>query len=98
MYVLLMMGGVTTRNIQSSLQKYNKLYIDASCWTIIDIAQRLIYHCDLFSETVLLMKAMRKHSFVYAAFIFVCNACEDCANKWGLFILKTAKYNLNYCR
>ena len=31
------MGGVTTRNMQSSLQKYSKLYIVASCWTIIDI-------------------------------------------------------------
>jgi len=31
------MGGVTTRNMQSSLQKYNKLYTVASCWTIIDI-------------------------------------------------------------
>jgi hypothetical protein len=29
--VLLMMGGVTTRNMYSSLQKYNKLYIVASC-------------------------------------------------------------------
>ena len=35
--VLLMMGGVTTRNMYSSLQKYNKLYIVASCWTIIDV-------------------------------------------------------------
>jgi len=34
--VLLLMGGVTTRNMYSSLQKYNKLYIVASCWTIID--------------------------------------------------------------
>jgi len=31
------MGGVTTQNMQSSLQKYNKLYIVASCWTITDI-------------------------------------------------------------
>ena len=31
------MGGGTTRNIYSSLRKYNKLYIVASCWTIIDI-------------------------------------------------------------
>jgi hypothetical protein len=30
LYVLLMMGGVTTRNVYSSLQKYNKLYIVAS--------------------------------------------------------------------
>jgi hypothetical protein len=29
------MGGVTTRNMESSLQKYNKLYIVAPCWTII---------------------------------------------------------------
>ena len=36
LYVLLMMGGVATRNMQNSLQKYNKLYIVASCWTIID--------------------------------------------------------------
>jgi hypothetical protein len=40
-YVLLMMGGVTTRNMQSSLQKYNELYIVASCWTIIDSIYRL---------------------------------------------------------
>jgi hypothetical protein len=31
------MDGFTTRNMQSSLQKYNKLYIVAFCWTIIDI-------------------------------------------------------------
>ena len=31
------MGGVTTRNMQSSLQKYNKLYRVVSCWTIINI-------------------------------------------------------------
>jgi hypothetical protein len=31
------MGGVTTRNMYSSLQKYNKLYKVAYCWTIIDI-------------------------------------------------------------
>jgi len=31
-----MIGGVTIRNMQSSLQTYNKLYIVASCWTIID--------------------------------------------------------------
>jgi hypothetical protein len=31
------MGEVTTRNMYSSSQKYNKLYIDPSCWTIIDI-------------------------------------------------------------
>jgi len=31
-----MMDGVTTRNMRSSLQKYNKLYIVASCWTITD--------------------------------------------------------------
>jgi hypothetical protein len=33
------MGGITTRNMQSSLQKYKKknLYIVSSCWTIIDI-------------------------------------------------------------
>ena len=36
LYALLMMGGGTTRNIQSSLQKYNKLHIVASYWTIID--------------------------------------------------------------
>ena len=30
------MGGSTTRNMQSSLQKYNKLYIVASCWKVID--------------------------------------------------------------
>ena len=30
------MGGFTTRNMYSSLQKYNKLYIVASCLTIID--------------------------------------------------------------
>jgi len=30
------MGGVTARNMYSSLQKYNKLYIVSSCWTIID--------------------------------------------------------------
>jgi hypothetical protein len=32
-----MMGGVTTQNMWSSLQKYNKLYIVASCWSIIGI-------------------------------------------------------------
>ena len=31
------MGGVTTRNMWNSLQKYNKLYVVASCWTITDI-------------------------------------------------------------
>jgi hypothetical protein len=31
LYVLLMMGGVTTWNMQSSLQKCDKLYIVASC-------------------------------------------------------------------
>jgi len=31
------MGGVTTRNMYSSLQKYNELYIVASCWTIINV-------------------------------------------------------------
>ena len=31
-----MMGGITTRNMWTSLQKYNKLYIVASCWTVID--------------------------------------------------------------
>jgi len=35
--VLLMMGGFTTRNMYNSLQKYNKLYIVASFWTIIDV-------------------------------------------------------------
>jgi uncharacterized SAM-binding protein YcdF (DUF218 family) len=35
----MMMGGVTIRNMQSSLQKYeyNKLYIVASSWTITDM-------------------------------------------------------------
>ena len=33
------MGRVTTRNVYSSLKKYNKMYIVASCWTIIDIEQ-----------------------------------------------------------
>jgi len=37
------MGGRTTRNMQSSLQKYNKLYIVAFCWTIIDMEQFLLY-------------------------------------------------------
>jgi hypothetical protein len=32
-----MIVGVTTRNMWSGLQKYNKLYIVATCWTIIDI-------------------------------------------------------------
>jgi hypothetical protein len=36
------MGGVTIRNMQSNLQKYNKLYIVASCWTNIDIDTRHI--------------------------------------------------------
>ena len=31
-----MMGEGTTRNMQRGLQKYNKLYIVASRWTIID--------------------------------------------------------------
>ena len=35
--VLLIMGGVTTRNMYSSLQKYNKLNIVASFWTITDM-------------------------------------------------------------
>jgi len=30
------MGGINTRNMWSSLQKYNKLYIVSSCWTLID--------------------------------------------------------------
>jgi hypothetical protein len=30
------MGGVTTQNMYSSLHKYNKLYIVASCWTTSD--------------------------------------------------------------
>jgi hypothetical protein len=34
------MGGVTTPNMLSSLQKYNKMYIVASCWTIIDTDSR----------------------------------------------------------
>jgi hypothetical protein len=34
----MMMGGVITQNMKSSLQKYNKLYIAASCWIIIDIS------------------------------------------------------------
>jgi hypothetical protein len=33
-HVLLMMGGITTRNVQSSLRKSNRLYVVASCWTI----------------------------------------------------------------
>jgi len=33
------MGGVITRNTESSLQKYNELYIVAPCWTIIDIVR-----------------------------------------------------------
>jgi len=36
------MGGFTTRNMYSSLQRYNKLYIVASCWTIIDIVSHLL--------------------------------------------------------
>ena len=39
LYVLLMMGGIATRNMQSSLQKYNKMYIVASCWTYIHDAR-----------------------------------------------------------
>ena len=31
------MGEGTTRNMYSSLQKYNKLYIVASCWTVTSI-------------------------------------------------------------
>jgi hypothetical protein len=42
------MGGVTTRNMYSSLQKYNKLYIVVSYWTIIDIAYLFIAHWFLF--------------------------------------------------
>jgi hypothetical protein len=30
------MGGITTRNVQSSLQKFNTLNMVTSCWTIID--------------------------------------------------------------
>jgi len=33
-----MVERLETRNMYSSLQKYNKLYIVASCWTIIDIS------------------------------------------------------------
>jgi hypothetical protein len=40
-----MVGGVTTRTMQSSLQKYNKLYIVAPCWTIIDIDSE-VYEMD----------------------------------------------------
>jgi len=40
LHALLMMGGGTTQNMQSRLQKYNKLYIVASCSTIIDIDSR----------------------------------------------------------
>jgi hypothetical protein len=39
--VFLMMGGVTTRNMKSSLQKCNKLCMVASCWTIIDTKSQL---------------------------------------------------------
>jgi hypothetical protein len=31
------MGGVNTWNMYSSLQKYNKLYVVTSFWTIIEI-------------------------------------------------------------
>ena len=34
LHVLLMMGEGITRNMYSSLQKHNELYIVASCWTI----------------------------------------------------------------
>jgi hypothetical protein len=37
------MDGVTTRNMYSSLQKYNKLYIVVSCWTIIDRKYLILY-------------------------------------------------------
>jgi hypothetical protein len=48
--MLLMMGGVTTRNILSSLRKDNKLYTVAYCRTIIDTLPKRYEVCSLFGE------------------------------------------------
>jgi len=45
-----MMGGVTTRDMWSSLQKYNKMYIVASCWTITD------KYCEVNEEEFLVTR------------------------------------------
>jgi len=51
------MGGVTNQNMYSSLQKYKKLYIVASCWTIIGIDSRGTNPRTLnFLSTVTLVK------------------------------------------
>jgi len=46
----------------SSLQKYNKLYIVASCWTIIDI-QPWVYVCMSIGYTLRLMMEMYEHDW-----------------------------------
>jgi hypothetical protein len=67
-----MMGEVTTQNIYSSLQKYNKLYTVASGWTIIDTVL-LFLETRLFHEngasrratTHLLQYSSSSHSNFY---------------------------------